>query len=98
MVRYNLLADPLEVAATIAHEMRTPLATIRNQSRILSRCLPDLLAGYQRAVSAAGEAHAHDGAVAIFTPDQPVHRKRNQPLEFHRRHDAGLGARRHAGA
>lgn len=52
MVRYNLLADPLEVAATIAHEMRTPLATIRNQSRILSRCLPDLLAGYQRAVEA----------------------------------------------
>lgn len=50
MVRYRLLADPLEVAATIAHEMRTPLATIRNQSRILSRCLPDLLAGYQRAV------------------------------------------------
>lgn len=52
MVRYNLLADPLEVAATIAHEMRTPLATIRNQSRILGRCLPDLLAGYQRAVEA----------------------------------------------
>jgi signal transduction histidine kinase len=52
MVRYNLLADPLEVAATIAHEMRTPLATIRNQSRILSRCLPDLLVGYQRAVEA----------------------------------------------
>jgi signal transduction histidine kinase len=50
MVRHNLLADPLEVAATIAHEVRTPLATIRNQSRILSRCLPDLLAGYQRAV------------------------------------------------
>ncbi|NVM75990.1 signal transduction histidine kinase [Duganella sp. SG902] len=50
MVRYKLLADPLEVAATIAHEMRTPLATIRNQSRVLSRCLPDLLTGYQRAV------------------------------------------------
>lgn len=50
MVRHNLLADPLEVAATIAHEMRTPLATIRNQSRILGRCLPDLLAGYQHAV------------------------------------------------
>jgi len=50
MVRYNLLADPLEVAGTIAHEMRTPLATIRNQSRILGRCLPELLAGYQLAV------------------------------------------------
>jgi len=50
MVRHNLLADPLEVAATIAHEMRTPLATIRNQSRVLAKCLPDLLAGYQSAV------------------------------------------------
>lgn len=50
MVRHNLLADPMEVAATIAHEMRTPLATIRNQSRVLAKCLPDLLAGYQSAV------------------------------------------------
>jgi signal transduction histidine kinase len=39
MVRHNLLADPLQVAATIAHEMRTPLATIRNQSRMLAKCL-----------------------------------------------------------
>jgi signal transduction histidine kinase len=50
MVRHNLLADPMEVAATIAHEMRTPLATIRNQSRVLAKCLPHLLAGYQSAV------------------------------------------------
>ncbi|TFW15368.1 sensor histidine kinase [Duganella callida] len=50
MVRHNLLADPLEVAATIAHEMRTPLATIRNQSRMLSRCLPELMTGYQSAL------------------------------------------------
>jgi two-component system CAI-1 autoinducer sensor kinase/phosphatase CqsS len=50
MVRHNLLADPMEVAATIAHEMRTPLATIRNQSRVLAKCLPELLAGYQSAV------------------------------------------------
>lgn len=49
IVRHNLLADPLEVAATIAHEMRTPLATIRNQSRVLGRCLPQLLAAYQLA-------------------------------------------------
>nr|WP_315254184.1 ATP-binding protein [uncultured Duganella sp.] len=51
MVRHNLLADPLEVAATIAHEMRTPLATIRNQSRMLTRSLPELLAGYQSALA-----------------------------------------------
>jgi signal transduction histidine kinase len=50
MVRHNLLADPIEVAATIAHEMRTPLATMRNQSRALARCLPGLLGGYRHAL------------------------------------------------
>lgn len=50
MVRHNLLADPIEVAASIAHEIRTPMATIRNQSRVLARCLPELLAGYRCAV------------------------------------------------
>lgn len=50
MVRYKLLAEPMEVAATIAHEVRTPLATIRNQSRMLAKCLPGLVAGYQSAV------------------------------------------------
>ncbi|MFA9215815.1 MAG: ATP-binding protein [Sphingomonadaceae bacterium] len=52
MVRHNLLADPLEVAASIAHEMRTPLGTLRNQSRLLARCMPELLAGYQQAQGA----------------------------------------------
>jgi signal transduction histidine kinase len=47
MVRHNLLADPMAAAATIAHEMRTPLASIRSQTRMLSRCLPELIAGYQ---------------------------------------------------
>lgn len=51
MVRHRLLADPLEVAATIAHEMRTPLATIRSQARVLARSLPELLSGYQSAVA-----------------------------------------------
>lgn len=50
MVRHNLLADPMEVAASIAHEMRTPLATIRSQSRVLAKSLPELLAGYHLAV------------------------------------------------
>lgn len=50
MVRHNLLADPMEVAASIAHEMRTPLATIRSQSRVLAKSLPELLAGYHQAV------------------------------------------------
>ena len=51
IVRHNLLADPIEVAATMAHEIRTPLATMRNQSRVLARSLPDLLAGYETAVA-----------------------------------------------
>lgn len=50
MVRHQLLTDPMEVAATIAHEMRTPLATIRNHSRVLAKSLPELLAGYHSAV------------------------------------------------
>jgi signal transduction histidine kinase len=48
MVRHNLLADPLATAASIAHEVRTPLATIRSQSRVLARSLPELIAGYRR--------------------------------------------------
>jgi two-component system CAI-1 autoinducer sensor kinase/phosphatase CqsS len=47
MVRHNLLADPMAAAATIAHEMRTPLATIRSQTRVLARVLPELIRGYQ---------------------------------------------------
>lgn len=50
MVRHKLLADPMEVAASIAHEMRTPLATIRSQSRVLAKCLPELLDGYHKAI------------------------------------------------
>jgi len=49
MVRHNLLADPMAAAASIAHEMRTPLASIRSQTRILARSLPELIAGYQPA-------------------------------------------------
>ncbi|WP_307732483.1 ATP-binding protein [Massilia sp. MB5] len=47
MVQHNLLADPMAAAASIAHEMRTPLATIRSQSRLLAKSLPELIAGYQ---------------------------------------------------
>ncbi|MTW09729.1 histidine kinase [Pseudoduganella eburnea] len=47
IVRHNLLADPMAAAASIAHEMRTPLASIRSQTRILARNLPELIAGYR---------------------------------------------------
>jgi two-component system CAI-1 autoinducer sensor kinase/phosphatase CqsS len=49
MARHNLLANPMLLAATVAHELRTPLATIRNQGRVLTKALPELVACYQQA-------------------------------------------------
>ena len=51
IVRYDLL-NPLAIAATVAHEMRTPLLSIRNQARGMARDLPLLLHGYELAVNA----------------------------------------------
>ncbi|MBV8633545.1 MAG: HAMP domain-containing histidine kinase, partial [Burkholderiaceae bacterium] len=51
IVRYDLL-NPLAIAATVAHEMRTPLLTIRNQARGIMRDLPQLLHGYEQALKA----------------------------------------------
>jgi signal transduction histidine kinase len=69
MVRHNLLADPMAAAATIAHEMRTPLATIRGQTRMLARSLPELIRGYQptreSALGAAQLQHLSDIARSI---------------------------------
>lgn len=66
MVRHNLLADPMATAASIAHEMRTPLATIRSQTRLLARSLPELIAGYRPAHQGALAAHQlqHLGEIA----------------------------------
>lgn len=47
--KYELM-NSVTIASSVAHEMRTPLATIRFQAEILGRVLPDLLAGYQLAV------------------------------------------------
>lgn len=49
IVKYDLL-NPMSLAATFAHEMRTPLATIRNQASGIAIYLPVLLEGYMRAV------------------------------------------------
>jgi two-component system CAI-1 autoinducer sensor kinase/phosphatase CqsS len=49
MARHNLLANPMLLAATVAHELRTPLATIRNQARVLAKGLPELVACYEKA-------------------------------------------------
>lgn len=50
VTRYNLMS-PVAVAATVAHEMRTPLAIIRMQADALSRLLPEIHQGYQLAVA-----------------------------------------------
>ncbi len=50
VTRYDLMA-PVTVAATVAHEMRTPLASIRMQADALSQFLPELHKGYELAVA-----------------------------------------------
>jgi two-component system, CAI-1 autoinducer sensor kinase/phosphatase CqsS len=50
VTRYDLMS-PATVAATVAHEMRTPLASIRMQAEALEQFLPDLQRGYELAVA-----------------------------------------------
>jgi len=50
VTRYSLM-DPLAVAATVAHEMRTPLATIRMQAEVLGEWMPEMHRGYQLALA-----------------------------------------------
>jgi two-component system, CAI-1 autoinducer sensor kinase/phosphatase CqsS len=54
ITRYDLLSGltvAATFAATIAHEMRTPLSTIGLQANAIAQHLPHLFEGYQRAVS-----------------------------------------------
>jgi len=44
----DLSTDPAMLAASIAHEMRTPLLAIRAQARALGRHLPELVGGYRQ--------------------------------------------------
>lgn len=48
--RYELMS-PMAVAATVAHEMRTPLSSILMQAEMLARTLPDIRRGYDLAVA-----------------------------------------------
>jgi len=50
VTRYSLM-DPLTVAATVAHEMRTPLASIRMQAEALAQWMPELRRGYELALA-----------------------------------------------
>jgi len=49
VVRYDLM-HPYSLAATVAHEVRTPLATIRMQAQEMARTWPQVLQGYRLAV------------------------------------------------
>lgn len=49
IVRYDLM-HPYSLAATVAHEVRTPLATIRLQAQELAGVWPTVLHGYRIAV------------------------------------------------
>ena len=60
IARHHLLANPMVLAATVVHEMRTPLATIRSQARFLSQRLPELIEGYESAVAAGARTHPID--------------------------------------
>lgn len=50
IVKYKLMDNPAILAATIAHEMRTPLSTIRLQAQAMERFLPELIRGYEVAL------------------------------------------------
>jgi hypothetical protein len=50
VTRYSLM-DPLTVAATVAHEMRTPLASIRMQAEVLALWMPEIHRGYALALA-----------------------------------------------
>ena len=51
-VKYHAMDDSRMMAASLAHEMRTPLATLKIQAKILGDHLPELIAGYKNAKDA----------------------------------------------
>lgn len=50
-VKYHAMDDSRMMAASLAHEMRTPLATLKIQAKILGESLPELIAVYRRAIT-----------------------------------------------
>ena len=61
VTRYSLMS-PMAVIATAAHEMRTPLASIRMQADTLSELLPGILKGYQLARAHGLSDNSHESS------------------------------------
>jgi len=66
VIRHDLLSS-FAAAATIAHELRTPLATIRMQASHATAQLPDLLHKLQRSHSMPPQASSHEQNEADLT-------------------------------
>lgn len=49
LTRYQMMDSARAIAASVAHEMRTPMATIKLHSQVLTTYLPILLKAYQHA-------------------------------------------------
>ena len=83
MVRHNLLADPLEVAATIAHE-NTHATGDYPQPVAHAGALPTGLAGWlpERGRARAYPADAAVSTVAILTSIESSHRNRDKALQI----------------
>jgi len=59
ILRYDLL-HPFSIGASIAHEMRSPLASIRLYSEEIAKNLPALCEGYKSAVATG----SHSGSIS----------------------------------
>lgn len=47
--RFQLMDNARAIAASVAHEMRTPMATVKMQAQVLSHYMPTLIKAYQDA-------------------------------------------------
>ncbi|UUZ67991.1 hypothetical protein LP416_27230 [Polaromonas sp. P2-4] len=97
VTKYDLMS-PVAVAATVAHEMRTPLASIRMQADMLAQYLPALHKGYQLAVDHGLCEPALHSAASKKLADLSRYQAPGGPVQRRDRYDAGIcphGAARH---
>lgn len=59
-VKYHAMDDSRMMAAGLAHEMRTPLATLQIQAKVLHDYLPELILGYRLAKDSGMVANGID--------------------------------------